>query len=266
LDRLKYTSAAGLFITGLACCYVFYDVVANAAEYGAADVLRENFWYLRIDIFKTISLFNGSFSAHYNAPTYYAELKNKSFKEFAKATFIAFAIATLLFTTFGVAGFARFGDKVLGNVLKSYSPDDPMVQLSWLFMMISTVFVFPHAFQRMRSSWNAIINKPPGAQRFTTIALLSISVFGGVAFDDIAVIKMIKGATLGVSIMFIFPAMFYMSLSGKQNSGQALPVPDPNQKLPRLEPNPLLHGLCGLMLFTGTGQGILALLVHYKLL
>jgi len=264
LDRLKYTSAIGLFITGFACCYVFYDVVANATEYGAVDVLRDNFWFLKLDIFKTISLFNGSFSAHYNAPTYYAEMKNKSFHDFAKATFIAFGIATFLFTLFGLAGYARFGDQVMGNVLKSYSPDDPMVQLAWLCMMVSTVFVFPHAFQRMRSSWNAIINKPPGAQRFTTVALLAVSVYGGVAFDDIAVIKMIKGATLGVSIMFIFPALFCISLGNVPD--EALPSPDPNSKLLRMEKKPLVKWLCGLMLFTGIGQGALALLVHYKVM
>lgn len=29
---------------------------------------------VQLDMFKTLALFNGSFSAHYNAPTYYAEL------------------------------------------------------------------------------------------------------------------------------------------------------------------------------------------------
>ena len=30
---------------------------------------------VKLDMFKTLALFNGSFSAHYNAPTYYAELQ-----------------------------------------------------------------------------------------------------------------------------------------------------------------------------------------------
>ena len=37
------------------------DMVASPAE-------------VKLDMFKTLALFNGSFSAHYNAPTYYAEL------------------------------------------------------------------------------------------------------------------------------------------------------------------------------------------------
>lgn len=80
----------------------------------------------------------------------------------------------------------------------------------------------------------------------------------------IAVIKMIKGATLGVSIMFIFPALFCISLGNVPD--EALPSPDPNSKLLRMEKKPLVKWLCGLMLFTGIGQGALALLVHYKVM
>ena len=59
---------------------------------------------------------------------------------------------------------------------------------------MSTVFNFPHAFQRMRSSFNALLNKGPEDNfMMTTILLLSVSVYMGVAFKDIAVIKMIKG-------------------------------------------------------------------------
>merc|ERR1719277_2781050 len=80
----------------------------------------------------------------------------------------------------------------------------------------------------MRSSFNALWNKKPHADFLTTtVGLLCLSFYMGVAFKDIAVIKMIKGATLGVSIMFIFPALIYLQLSGpmrmqKKSSGEAL--------------------------------------------
>jgi len=257
LDALKHTSVIGLAITAFSCAYIFYDVIANAGEYEAVETLSSHFWYLKLDMFKTLALFNGSFSAHYNAPTYYAELKEKSFANYAKVTLYSFAIATALFTSFGLAGFARFGDQVLGNVLKSYSPDDPMIQLSWLFMMISTVFNFPHAFQRMRTSFNALLDKPADWNfLLNTVFLLGISLYMGVAFKDIAVIKMIKGATLGVSIMFIFPALFYLkfNMDGKKFDGVSA------------EKTAFLKMLCLIMLVTGVVQGALALLVHYKII
>lgn len=262
LDKLKFTSAAGLGITALACTYVFYEAIATREETGAAQNLRDHWYYMNFGIFKTIALFNGSFSAHYNAPTYYAELKNKSFKRFAQASLYSFAIATALFMTFGVVGFARFGDEIMGNILKGYEADNVCVQLSWLAMMMSTIFVFPHAFQRMRSSWNELIGKPPGwAFQPTTIVLLLVCVYMGTAFEDISVIKMIKGATLGTSLMFIFPAMFYISLS-RQEAGK----PDPDGKRRRGEPVQILQVVSGLMIVCGVGQGALALASHFKMI
>lgn len=254
LDKLKYTSAMGLAVTALACSYVFYDCIAG--EHNSASTLHDHYAYLRPDIFKALALFNGSFSAHYNAPTYYTELRHRSFKRFAQVTLWAFGIATALFTAFGIAGFARFGDETLGNVLKSYDADDPMVQVSWLCMMVSTIFVFPHAFLRMRSSWTALVNKPKGLHAqspipVTTIALLASCVYLGVAFDDIAVIKMIKGATLGVSVMFIFPGLVTLGLpsvaAGISNQAK------------------LLKKMSVLLIITGVVQGVLALMVHYRI-
>eukprot|EP00425_Heterocapsa_triquetra_P001636 CAMPEP_0195062304 /NCGR_PEP_ID=MMETSP0448-20130528/8958_1 /TAXON_ID=66468 /ORGANISM="Heterocapsa triquestra, Strain CCMP 448" /LENGTH=417 /DNA_ID=CAMNT_0040092971 /DNA_START=77 /DNA_END=1330 /DNA_ORIENTATION=+ len=259
LDPLKFTSALGLGITAMACLYVFCEAFATAEEHDAIDNLVDNWWYLKFDIFKTIALFNGSFSAHYNAPTYYAELKDKSFKRFAQAALYSFAIATALFTVFGVVGFARFGDDIMGNILKGYEADDVFVQLSWVAMMTSTIFVFPHAFQRMRASWNELLDKPPGwAFQSTTIGLLALCVWMGTAFEDIAVIKLFKGATLGTSLMFIFPAIFYISISNQEAQ-----MPDPEGKR-KGEPVALLQVLCCIMIVCGVGQGALAIASHFR--
>eukprot|EP00933_Yihiella_yeosuensis_P052882 TRINITY_DN51015_c0_g1_i1.p1 TRINITY_DN51015_c0_g1~~TRINITY_DN51015_c0_g1_i1.p1 ORF type:complete len:434 (-),score=72.56 TRINITY_DN51015_c0_g1_i1:473-1774(-) len=269
LDSLKHTSVIGLAITAFSCAYIFWDVIWNASEYQAVETLRDHAWYVKLDMFKTLALFNGSFSAHYNAPTYYMELKDRSFINYMKVTFWAFGIATVLFTAFGLAGFARFGDEVLGNVLKSYSADDPMVQLSWLCMMVSTVFNFPHAFQRMRSSAFALV-KCDSEENFlrTTIALLMLCLYTGIAFKDIAVIKMIKGATLGVSIMFIFPALFFLQLSAPlQKKPKSHGDPNsPGSKVRRQKRTTALRILSAIMMVTGIVQGVLALLVHWKVI
>merc|ERR1711870_46790 len=100
-------------------------------------------------------------------------------------------------------------------------------------------------------------NKGPHANfLITTIGLLGLCLYMGIAFTDIAVIKMIKGATLGVSTMFIFPALFYMKLNsdGKKFDGVSA------------EKTLVLRILCLIMMVTGFVQGLLALLVHYKVL
>jgi len=273
LDSLKHTSVIGLVITALSCAYVFGDVVWNASEYQAIPTLRDSFWYVRLDMFKALALFNGSFSAHYNAPTYYAELKVRTFANYAKVTTYSFIIATALFISFGLAGFARFGDEVLGNVLKSYSAHDPMVQVSWMCMMVSTVFNFPHAFQRMRTSWNAMWNKRAHDDfMVTTLFCLGLCLYFGITFQDIAVIKMIKGATLGVSIMFLFPAMIYLSLSYQgtrrngNSNGNSNGHSNGNSNGNSKEPVTFLRVLCMLLIVSGLAQGTLALMVHWKVI
>jgi amino acid permease len=265
LSSLKFTSAAGLLVTSLACMYVFSDCLLHAGEYHALENLQENWFYINLDTFKCIALFNGSFSAHYNAPTYYAELKEKSFDNYAKAALISFAIATALFTTFGLCGFARFGPYVMGNILKGYSADSTMVQLCWMCMMMSTVFVFPLSFQRMRSSWTALVNKPGKIHArssipLTTIGLLAVCVYFGTAFDDIAVIKMIKGATLGVSIMFIMPGWAYLSVCDKPEFRNQ----SSSSKFEAMVPPKFLKAFSRALIFVGVWQGLLALLVHYE--
>lgn len=283
LAPLKYTSAFGLAVIFFACCYVFIDCFATAEEHHPVQNLQDHMWYMKFDTFKTIALFNGSFSAHYNAPTYYAELRNKSFKRYAQVTFWAFGISTVLFTSFGLIGFARFGADVQGNVLKSYDPGSVWVQLSWMCMNLATVFVFPLAFQRMRASWTALFNKNFGVHSvgpipYTTIALLAVSTYFGVAFTDIAVIKMIKGATLGVSIMFIFPGLAYLGMIAKASSGNGIhmdvtlrdEVGMSRQVSESIElmsgENSTVKIFSYVLIVVGICQGVFALLSHYKLI
>jgi len=281
LSSLKFTSALGLFVTACACAYVFWEVCYRWEEVNATQNLKDHWAYFQLDNFKTIALFNGSFSAHYNAPTYYAELKNKSFSRYAQVTFISFAIGTALFTVFGLAGFARFGDQVQGNLLKGYDADDKLALLSWMCMGLSTVFVFPLSFQRMRASWTALVNKPGGIHAssqipWTTIVLLAVCVYFGTAFTDIAIIKMIKGATLGVSIMFIFPGLAFLGIAKKEaeSGGRAVTWGDADmarqlsapEKSTGQEPTAAIKAFSIMMVVVGVVQGCFALLVHYKII
>merc|ERR1712032_386468 len=112
---------------------------------------------------------------------------------------------------------------------------------------------------------------------FTTIALLGAATYFGIAFTDIAVIKMIKGATLGVSIMFIFPGLAFLGISGKENdfARQASWGSDtevmkrqisPTREVMKDEPTALLRAFSYVLIATGIFQGMFALLSHYKLI
>ncbi|CAK0807572.1 unnamed protein product [Prorocentrum cordatum] len=280
LKSLKPFSAMGLAAIAFSCLYVFYELWATSDENTPMQTISDHWWYVKFDTFKTIALFNGSFSAHYSAPTFYAELKQKSFNRYAQCALWSFGISTILFTVFGVAGFARFGDDVLGNILKSYDPTSIPVQLSWMCMNIATIFVFPIAFQRMRASWTALVNKPLGlhgnsAIPWTTIGLLAASTYFGIAFTDIAVVKLIKGATLGVSIMFIMPGLAFLGISSKGGnykdfernfSPEMVRQISPSKEVFDQEPTGMVRAFSYVLVVVGVLQGIFALLSHFKLI
>jgi len=281
LEPLKWTSAFGLAAIAFSVLYVIFEFFWTASETGPMQNITDSFWYLKFDTFKTIALFNGSFSAHYNAPTYYAELKDKRFRTYAIVAFISFGIATVLFTVFGLIGFARWGDGVLGNVLKAYDGNSFFVQFSWMCMNFATIFVFPLAFQRMRSSFVALVGKPLGitdGSLSATVFLLGLSCYLGIAFTDIAIIKMIKGATLGVSIMFIMPGLAYLGISNwemerrnnpwdfTQQSESTRKQCSPRREVMKNEPVAAIRLFSYVMIVVGVQQGVFALLSHYKII
>jgi len=277
LKSLKPFSVMGLAAIAFSCLYVFYEVVASSEEHTPMQTLSDHWWYVKFDTFKTIALFNGSFSAHYSAPTFYAELRQKSFTRYAQCALWSFGISTCLFMVFGIVGFARFGDDVMGNLLKGYDPTSVPVQLSWMCMNVATIFVFPIAFQRMRASWTALVNKPLGLKSnsaipWTTIGLLAASCYFGIAFTDIAVVKLIKGATLGVSIMFIMPGLAFLGISntgGKKDFERTFSPEMKRQISPTTEdftnePTGLIRAFSYTLVVVGVLQGIFALLSHFK--
>jgi sodium-coupled neutral amino acid transporter 11 len=280
LKSLKPFSAMGLAAIWFSVVYVFYELFATAEEHQPMQTLKDNWWYVKFDTFKTIALFNGSFSAHYSAPTFYAELRQKSFARYATCALWSFGISTVLFTLFGVAGYARFGNEVLGNILKGYDPESIPVQMSWMCMNIATIFVFPIAFQRMRASWTALVNKPLGlsassAIPWTTIGLLAASTYFGIAFTDIAVVKLIKGATLGVSIMFIMPGLAFLGISSKGNNRKEFErhfspamqrqISPTTEEMPN-ENTAGIRAFSYVLVTVGILQGLFALLSHFKLI
>jgi len=280
LKSLKPFSVMGLAAIWFSCMYVFYECWATAEETTPMQTIVDHWWYVKFDTFKTIALFNGSFSAHYSAPTFYAELRQKSFKRYAQCALWSFGISTILFTVFGIVGFARFGDDVLGNILKSYDPTSIPVQLSWMCMNIATIFVFPIAFQRMRASWTALVNKPLGlhgnsAIPWTTIGLLAACAYFGIAFTDIAVVKLIKGATLGVSIMFIMPGLAFLGISSKGSNRKEFERTFSPEMKRQISPTTedfqdeqtgLIRVFSYVLVVVGVLQGLFALLSHFKLI
>ena len=57
---------------------------------------------------------NFAFTAHYNAPKYYRELKERTPSNYLKAVIIAFGLCALVYTVVSLCGYFEFGEEVKG--------------------------------------------------------------------------------------------------------------------------------------------------------
>ena len=222
LSALAFTSILGF--ASILYTVVFIVVRALDGSYGEAgafivdDVIAK-------PAFSKASLFNVDFTtlvlmsnlglayiAHYNAPTYYREMRNKA--DFKKMVAISFAILTAVYATVMAAGYSTFGDICEGNILLNYHPGDVLSTLGRVATGVSILFGFPLAFCGIREgtmgiadrfNWQTVLKN-----RTALIAvLLSFVTYIAIAVPDISLIVGVTGAAMGSTIVYILPALMY---------------------------------------------------------
>ena len=73
-----------------------------------------------------VSNFGLAFIAHYNAPTFYREMKNVTGEYFSKMVRTSYSVLALIYVAAMGAGYATFGDSSRGNILLNYHPKDTL--------------------------------------------------------------------------------------------------------------------------------------------
>jgi amino acid permease len=81
-------------------------------------------WKMDHMAFVLLSCLSTSFLCHFNAPTFYNDLKHKT--QFNKVAKYGFGISTAVFAAMMGFGFATFGSSTLGNVFVNYSTADTL--------------------------------------------------------------------------------------------------------------------------------------------
>jgi amino acid permease len=96
-----------------------------------------------------------SYIAHYNAPAYFRELKEKT--KFKQMVFTSFGILTALYALVMGAGYATFGDTCQGNILLNYHPSDALSTLARFATLVSILVGFPLVFCGIREGVLSIL-------------------------------------------------------------------------------------------------------------
>mmetsp|Transcript_2581 Transcript_2581/g.6195 ORF Transcript_2581/g.6195 Transcript_2581/m.6195 type:complete len:486 (-) Transcript_2581:201-1658(-) len=158
-----------------------------------------------------ISMLSTAFMAHFNAPKFYNELKDKTLPKYYKVVSTSFAVSISLFALVAAIGFLTFGANSSGLILNNYSTRDGLMNLSRIAVAVSLVFSYPLAFVGARDGVLDLL-KMKGTdktQNVLTVALLSVITGAALVIPDVSFVMAIAGATLGNGLIYIFPALMF---------------------------------------------------------
>ena len=153
-----------------------------------------------------------AFIAHYNAPSYYREMRKKS--EFKAMVRCSFLVLTCVYAVTMATGWRTFGDNCLGNIILNYHPSDYLSTLGRAATGISILFGFPLTFCGVRDSVLSVsshfkINYLTTRRTLVVVMMLSIVTFVASAVEDISLVVGVTGATMGAAIVYILPPIMY---------------------------------------------------------
>jgi len=158
-----------------------------------------------------VSMLSTAFMAHFNAPKFYNELKDKTLPKYYKVVSTSFAISISIFALVASIGFLTFGASSSGLILNNYSTRDGLMNLSRIAVAISLVFSYPLAFVGARDGVLDLL-KMKGTtetQNILSVALLAVITGAALVIPDVSFVMALAGATLGNGLIYIFPALMF---------------------------------------------------------
>ena len=176
------------------------------------------------------ALLSYCFVAHYNAPRYYTELKDKDKDSYAFLKMAGTAYlgsASIYIGTIALA-MSLFGKHSYSFALNNFVARDPIGLIARVAFGTSVLASYPLIFLAMRNWF---------VQQFTKIApaiaeikkvsamLLLFICFLTTKVSDIGVVGSIAGGIFGSSMMFVFPPLMYIGALKKQAKAQNKPLP-----------------------------------------
>jgi amino acid permease len=172
-------------------------------------------WKLDHMAFLVLSCLGTAFLAHFNAPTFYGDLENKTPERFNKVVAYGFGTSTLVFAAMMAFGFGTFGAATVGNVFVNYASTDALAILCRIAIVFSIIFTYPLAFVGLKNSALALLNhKAPSVasseakKNAVTALLLAVITGAALALKDLGFVAALTGSLMGSLIIYIFPALF----------------------------------------------------------
>lgn len=152
-----------------------------------------------------------AFVCHYNGPRIYTELQGST-AVFERLTNSSFAFGAFLMAVIAATGYMTFGSDSAAVILSSYSPNDSLMSLSRLLIIVSLIATFPLPFLGLRDSLQD--KWPLQEKKFSlTFGLLFGIALVAASFDDLGLLLKLGGGTVSTAIAYVIPSLMYLKVN-----------------------------------------------------
>ena len=236
LSALAFTSILGLCAVMYTIFFMIFRAVdgsysINPASLGkfiadrvitAPSFEGSTLWNIDFRSLVLISNFGLAFIAHYNAPSYYREMKKETPESFPRMVMTSYTILSLIYVCAMCSGYATFGDTSRGNILLNYHPKDVLAFLGRIATGASVIFGFPLVSNGAREG----LKNASSALGFPAVAdpknhvplvltMLTFSSILAILVDDIKVIAGFSGAAMGSFLVYMCPPLIHVTILKK---------------------------------------------------
>jgi len=229
LSALAFTSSLGFTAILYTVCFIVVRALDGSYKLGTGKFVTDGLLHA-LPSFQKETLWNADFTslvlasnlglafvAHYNSPTFYRELENKSLKRFGVVIKISFTILVTLYIITMTAGYSTFGDNCMGNILLNYHPKDYLAALGRLATGISILFGFPlvacGAREGIIGAATSLGYKNIGSDKnhFLLVAtMLAFVTTISCTVEDVSLVVGLTGAAMGSFIVYVCPAIIFV--------------------------------------------------------
>eukprot|EP01084_Bolivina_argentea_P292720 503311_1 len=161
-----------------------------------------------------ISMLSTGFIAHYNAPKFFNELKDRTMLRFNAVVGTSYMATVAFFCTMMAFPFLTFGKASKGFILNNYASSDMGAFLARIAVLGSIACGFPLIFHPAREGLMKALGMSIDNERqrvSVTIGLLGLITGMAMVLRDLGFVVAFGGAILGNALIYIFPAWMWIS-------------------------------------------------------
>ena len=165
-----------------------------------------------------LSMLSTAYMAHYNAPKIYWELQDNKKRDFNKVVGASFAGSMALMALIAGTGLATFGVNSASVILSNYN--DPWMRIAKWAVALSLICSYPLAFTGVRDGIMEYVKPAQRDVSFVPVTVSALAIITGIAMTltNLQTLLAVGGATWGNAVIYIFPAMMYISQQNKKKA------------------------------------------------